>query len=258
MVDKREITFDGIVMYQREHKERDLLVKILTRNSGKKMFFIKNGKSKSNRIAAELQPLTQATYEGILNQSGLSFVDDVKAVHFYRSLVNDIEKNAYATYILGLIDSAFVDNQPITLWFDRVQQGLEKIADEFDAQGIANYFEIALLPAFGLSITWQHCVVCGRSDLPMDFSEKMQGTICQNHFGVDANRMQVDSRAILVLSKLAQISLSQLGSLELKETTKKEMARVLDRIYDEQVGVHLKSKTFIQQLGAWQSRLRDR
>ncbi|MDR3241505.1 MAG: DNA repair protein RecO [Lactobacillaceae bacterium] len=256
MVDKRIMTFEGIVMYQREHKERDLLVKILTREAGKKMFFIKNGKSKRNRIAAELQPLTHATYEGTLNQTGLSFVDDVKAARLPRKLMADIELNAYATYILGLIDSAFVDDQPIENWFDLAVLALTKLEENFDAQGLANYFELALLPAFGFDLTWGKCVVCGRSDLPMDFSEELQGTICQNHFANDEYRLNADPRAILILSKLNATSLTQLGSLSLKSETKQEMARVMDKIYDDHVGIHLRSKSFIKQLDEWQDRLK--
>ncbi|QIL50925.1 DNA repair protein RecO [Weissella coleopterorum] len=255
MAETRLSTFQGIVMYQREHKERDLLVKILTREFGKKMFFVKNGKSKKNRLTAELQPLMQATYEGTINFNGLSFIDDVKAIHLARSFMEDIELNAYGTYLLGLIDSAFVDNQPLTTWFDLAQLGLEKIEHGFDPQGIANYFELALLPAFGLEMNWSQCAICGRSDLPLDFSDQYHGVLCQNHFQVDDQRWQIDPKAMLVLSKFSQISLNQLGSLKLKAKTKQEMARLMNHIYDDQVGIHLKSKTFIQQLDNWQDRL---
>lgn len=255
MVEKRMMTFDGIVMYQRDHKERDVLVKILTREAGKRMFFIKNGKSKRNHLAAELQPLTVATYEGTLNQTGLSFIDDVKQSHISRELMYDVELNAYATYILGLIDSAFVDNQPIELWFDWVKLALYKMEQGFDGQGLANYFELQLLPAFGLQQQWGSCVVCGRRDLPMDFSEKFNGTLCQLHWDQDTQRMQANPRAILILSKMAHLNLEQLGSLTLKAETKQDMARVMDKIYDDQVGIHLRSKSFIQQLHSWQNRL---
>ena len=39
----------------------------------------------------------------------------------------DVEKNAYMTYILGLIDAAFVDNQPIEKWFNYGQAGAGKV-----------------------------------------------------------------------------------------------------------------------------------
>ena len=105
--------FEAIVMYQRDHKEKDLMVKMLTKTAGKRMFYIKNGKSKRYQFAADVQPMTIATFEGTLNQTGLSFINSVKESHHSRELMMDVEKNAYMTYILGLIDAAFVDNQPI-------------------------------------------------------------------------------------------------------------------------------------------------
>lgn len=38
--------FNGIIMYRRDYRERDLLVKILTDRVGKTMFLVKNAKKK--------------------------------------------------------------------------------------------------------------------------------------------------------------------------------------------------------------------
>jgi DNA repair protein RecO (recombination protein O) len=260
MAEKRLMTFQGIVIYQRAHKERDLMVKMLTREGGKRMFYVKNGKSKRYPFAAELQPNTVATYEGVLNDDGLSFIDDVKSAKLARQLMVDVERNAYATYILGLIDAAFVDNQPIPKWFDWAEKALAKLNDdpEFDAQGLANYFEVQLLPAFGITPVWGECAIDGRRDLPLDFSEKFGGTICQAHWDQDEKRMQANPRAVRILSKFAAIDLRQLGSMSLKPETKVDMARIMDKIYDDQVGIHLRSKSFIQQLAGWSARLATR
>lgn len=56
--------FDAIVMYQRDHKEKDLMVKMLTREAGKRMFYIRHGKSQRYQFTAEIQPLHTATFEG--------------------------------------------------------------------------------------------------------------------------------------------------------------------------------------------------
>lgn len=257
MAERRVVTFDGIVIYQRAHKEKDLMVKMLTREGGKRMFYVKNGKSKRYPFAAELQPLTVATFEGVLNGDGLSFVDDVKSAKLPKNLMTDVERNAYGTYILGLLDAAFVDNQPIQKWYDWAERAIDKLNNdpEFDAQGMANYFEVELLPAFGLAPTWGECVVCGRRDLPMDYSEKLNGTVCQLHWDQDEHRMNANPRAVRILSKFAETDFRQLGSLSLKAETKQDMARVMDKIYDDSVGVHLRSKSFIQQLNSWSSRL---
>jgi DNA repair protein RecO (recombination protein O) len=67
--------------------------------------------------------------------------------------------------------------------------------------------------------------------------------------------MHIDSRAVRILSKLAEIDLHLLGSLDLQDKTKQEMARLMDKLYDDQVGIHLRAKSFIQQLASWQNRM---
>ncbi|KAA8431793.1 DNA repair protein RecO [Weissella sagaensis] len=247
--------FDAIVMYQRDHKEKDLMVKMLTRQAGKRMFYVRYGKSKRYQFAAEMQPLSMATFEGVINTSGLSFINDVKETQPTSFLMTDIVLNAYMTYIIGLIDAAFVDNQPLVKWYDLVAEAMQKLQKGLDPQGIANYFELQLLPIFGIQPTWGECVVCGRRDLPLDFSEKLNGTLCQQHWEVDPYRMHIDSRAVRILSKLAEIDLHLLGSLDLQDKTKQEMARLMDKLYDDQVGIHLRAKSFIQQLASWQNRM---
>lgn len=256
-MDEQGILFQAIPMYQRDYKERDLIVKILTRTAGKRMFYIKNGKSRRYPFAAEIQPLTIGEYEGKINRSGFSFINDVKKAKLPQQLMLDVERNAYATYILGLIDAAFVDNQPIEKWYDWVEKAITELNEhpEFDAQGLANYFEVQLLPIFGFAVTWDECVICGRRDLPLDFSESYQGTLCQLHWEKDPNRFQANGKSIKILQQFAKIDLRQLHSLTLKDTTKADMTRILDKLYDDQLGLHLRSKSFIRQLNTWSNRI---
>lgn len=248
--------FDSLVMYQRSHKERDLLVKMLTKQYGKRMFYIRNAKSKRYPYAADLQPLTQATYEGVIHQTGLSFINDVKASHLPAIFLQDVELNAYMTYILGLIDAAFVDNQPLPFWYEQALQAEEKMVSGFDAQGLANFFEVKLLTDFGVQPIWDACVVCGRQTGPLDFSMVYSGALCEQHWALDEHRFHLSAKVLPVIARFAQLkSLQQLNSLSLSRPTKVGMQQVLDALYDDQVGIQLKAKRFLQQLHEWDRRL---
>ena len=68
----------GIVLYNRDFREDDKLVKIFTEKSGKRMFFVKHvGKSRLNPM---LQPLVTADMLLKINDDGLSYIDDVQDV----------------------------------------------------------------------------------------------------------------------------------------------------------------------------------
>lgn len=247
--------FDAIVMYQRPHKEHDLMVKMLTKTHGKRMFYIRHGKSKRYAYAADVQPFTIGRYEGTINVSGLSFMNDVKQSHVSRVFLEDVNRSAYMTYIMGLVDAAFVDNQPLMQWFDELTLAIEKMQADFSPLALAHYFELKLLPAFGVHVDWEHCVVCEETTPDMDFSMRLGGLLCAKHFGQDEHRMQVTPKALYILKQFHQVHLKQIHSLSIKSSTLQDMGRVLDAIYDDQVGLQLKAKSFIKQLKSWDKRL---
>lgn len=247
--------FEGIIMYRRDYRERDLLVKILTDKIGKTMFFVKNAKKRGSRIAADVLPFTYGNYTGALNQQGLSFINTVVDTGHFYEITKDIVKNAYATYILALIDSAFPDQQSVGRWFHQVRQALVLIDEGFDPAVIANVIEVQLLTAFGVAPNWQACGICGRTDLPFDYSIKYGGLICQEHFHLDPHRLHVDQRTIYYLRQFSRLNLDQLSSIEVREVTKKHLRHVIDEIYDDGVGLRLKSKKFIDQMDSWADKL---
>jgi DNA repair protein RecO (recombination protein O) len=54
------------------------------------------------------------------------------------------------------------------------------------------------------------------------------------------------------------LNLSQVHSMTVKKTTAQQLRRILDEIYDNSVGLHLKSKRFIDQMGSWYQPLKPR
>ncbi|MBD8085472.1 DNA repair protein RecO [Limosilactobacillus sp. c9Ua_26_M] len=248
--------FRGIVMFRRDYRERDLLVKILTDKIGPAMFFVKGAKKRGFRLAADILPFTHGEYIGSLTDNGLSFINTASDTSQYRSIATDISKNAYATYILALVDSAFQDGQGIGGWFNQVAAALELINSGLDEQVIANVIETQLLVRFGVAPTWDHCVVCGRDDLPLDFSEQYGGMLCRNHWHLDERRLHLDQRMVYYLQRFSTLNLQKLNSIKINPATKRRLQFVLDSLYDNEVGLNLKSKKFIRQMGQWEEKLK--
>jgi len=247
--------FNGIIMYRRDYKERDLLVKILTDQIGKTMFMVKDAKKRGSRIGPGVLPNTHGRYAGSLNQTGMSFINAVLDAEQYFTISQDIFKNAYATYILALLDSAYQDNQPLGHWFETISNALTLIDEGADEQIIANIIEIQLLSAFGVQPEWRQCAVCGRDDLPFDYSMKYNGLICQQHFSMDLHRLHLDQKTIFFLRRFSVIKMDQINNVNVSDVTKKNLRIVIDQIYDESVGLKLKSKKFIDEMDSWSDKL---
>lgn len=248
--------FRGIIMFRRDYRERDLLVKILTDKIGPAMFFVKGAKKRGFRLAADILPFTHGKYIGSLTDNGLSFINTASDTSQYRSIASDISKNAYATYILALVDSAFQDGQGIGAWFNQVAAALDLINSGLDEQVIANVIETQLLVRFGVAPTWDRCVICGRDDLPLDFSEQYGGMLCRNHWHLDERRLHLDQRTVYYLQRFSTLNLQKLNSIKINSTTKRRLQFVLDSLYDNEVGLNLKSKKFIRQMGQWEEKLK--
>lgn len=252
----RETTdFRGIVIYRRDYRERDLLVKMLTDKAGPAMFYVRDGKKRGFRMASDLLPFTHGTYIGALADDGLSFINAASETHQYQQIAGDLSKNAYASYLLALVDHAFIDNRPLGGWFDQVAAALNLINRGQDEQVVTNVMETQLLTVFGVAPTWHQCVICGRADRPLDFSEQYGGMLCNQHWYLDAHRFHLDRRTVYYLQQFATLNLQRVNNIKINPLTKQRLQLTLDTLYNDQVGLRLKSKRFIQQMNRLEQKM---
>lgn len=81
---------NGIVLFSRNYRESDKLVKVFTESSGKRMFFVRHANKKNSQINSAIQPFTQANYIGDLKEEGLSFLNSAKDIHPFFAIQQDI------------------------------------------------------------------------------------------------------------------------------------------------------------------------
>lgn len=250
-------TFEGLVMSRQNYRESDMLVKILTDRFGKKMFLLNRARKPGFTLGAGILPFTHADYIGEVRESGLSYLSAIKNATQYRQISDDITLNAYAAYIFGLIDLAFPDGRPVGFWFNQIKQALYLIDSGLDPQIIANVIEVQMLKEYGVEPNWRGCVIDGRADLPLDFSESYGGLLCQNHWDKDPHRLHASTRVIFYLRRFSTLDLGKVERINVKPDTKAELRRILDVIYTDMVGVTPKAKRFLDQMQQWQDRLPD-
>ncbi|MCD2255816.1 DNA repair protein RecO [Agrilactobacillus fermenti] len=246
--------FRGVVFYRHDYREKDLLVKIFTDRFGKKTFLIRGGKKPRNRLKSALLPFTTSTYIGDI-RDGLSFINSAKDTKTFWTITNDIRLNAYATYILSLVDKAFIDGESLNEWFDKSLMALSLIDDALDPEIITHIVEVQLLRNFGVQPHLESCVICQRTDRPYDYSETYGGLLCDQHWHLDTHRFHASQRAIYFLRLFSAISLERINSIKIKATTKSELKRIIDQIYSDTVGIYLKSKQFIDDMDQWTTKL---
>lgn len=247
----------GIILFSKKHREKDRLVKIFTEKQGKMMFFARNVMKKNNPLTGAIQPFTEAVFVGKINEEGLSFLNAAKEVTSFRHIQADIFVNAYATYLLNLVDVAIEDHVYDPALYGFTRNVLTLMDEGHDPEILTNIFEIQLLQRFGVEFEWTACRVCGETQGKFDFSSAFLGVLCEKDFHRDERRYHASPRAIHFIRLFSQISLEQIHSISLSEEIKKEIRETIDMLYEEYVGIFLKSKKFIDDMSKWQNVLLD-
>ncbi|NEW66832.1 DNA repair protein RecO [Carnobacteriaceae bacterium zg-84] len=244
-------TFEGIVLSIRDYKESDAMVKIFTKEYGKQMFFVRHFKSGNHVLRGVLLPFTQATFLGTINRNGLSFLREYKDIGLFKRAQEDLYVHAYATYIVNLCDAVIDDRIVNEDLYDLLKQTLSAIEKGLDVEVVTLIFELKLLRYFGINPNLNRCMVSDEEQGPFDYSLKYGGLLAKNQWHLDTYRLQANPNAIYLLQKCQRISMDKLTSIDISDAMKKELRRIMDALYEEYVDIHLKSKTFIEQMNQW-------
>lgn len=239
----------GLVLFNRNYREEDKLVKIFTETAGKKMFFVKRfGKSK---LAPVLQPLTLAYFLTKMADDGLSYIDDYADTKTYPLINQDIFKLAHASYLVGLADAALEDGEADPALFAFLEKTLDLMEQGLDEAVLTNIFEIQLLSRFGLALNFHECAFCHRSGLPFDFSFAYNGLLCPDHYDKDDKRLRLDPNVPYLIDLFQAVEFAELERITLSDETKRKLRAFIDLLYEDYLGLKLKQKKFLDSLDDW-------
>lgn len=239
----------GLVLYNRPFREDDRLVKIMTEQAGKRMFFVKHA-SKS-KLSTVIQPLVMADFILNINENGLSYIDDYHDVTVFRQINSDLFRLSYASYIMALADAAVVDQINDPNLFAFLVKTLELMEEGLDYEVLTLIFEIQILERFGVNLNFHECAICHRVGLPFDFSYRYSGLLCPAHFDKDRQRSQLDPNVPYLVERFQLVQFDDLKTISLSPEIKQKLRLFVDALYEDYVGIRLKSKTFIDDLDKW-------
>ena len=248
--------FNGLVLFSRNYREKDKLVKLFTESYGKKMFFVKGANRKNNPLTAALQPFTKACFIGDIKDEGLSFLNTVKEISPYEAIQKDIFISAYGTYILNLVDIAIEDGTYDPSLYGFTLEAISLLNQGIDPEIVTNIFEVQLLERFGISINWRKCGICGNKQGKFDYSYINHCLLCEKHWHMDERRAHFNPRGLHFIRLFAQINYEQINTITLQQETKDQIRKILDELYQEYVGIFLKSKKFIDEMKSWENLLK--
>jgi DNA repair protein RecO (recombination protein O) len=203
----------AIVLRSRAYGESDKIVGFLSRDFGKLSGIAKGALRSKRRFVASLEPFTHVRL-GFRSraQSDLCFIESAEIVRAARRLAFDLDRYAYSTYVVELIDSMVEGREAEPAIFDLTEAMLQRIdsSPEAPAPEWLRHFEMRLLTLAGLEPRLEHCARCQR--LPTDdrgfhFNPRTGTLLC--HACADGSGMAVSSGAVRYLSALRDGSVAE-------------------------------------------------
>lgn len=238
---------EGIVLKTQDYGETNKIVTLYSREGGKITAMARGAKKPASRLAAITQPFTHGSF--LIQQGrGMGTMQQGEQVESYRHIREDIEATAYASFIVELIDRAVEERTSQPSIFNLLQQALHAIAEQYDPEAIALFVEWKMLPVTGIYPTLHQCANCGATDGEFAFSFQQIGFLCHRCFEVDRYIIRLSPAQVKLIRTFYTVPIEQVGKLTLKKETKTFIKKIVRTIYEEQTGIRLKSRSFIDQL----------
>lgn len=240
--------WEGIVLKSFPYSETHKIVTIFTKEVGK-FSAMARGASKP---ASKLAPMTQPFIEGLFllrTGRGMPTIHQAEMIDSYRHIRSDLTTMAYASYIVELVDKLTEDYDERTLLaYTLLRDALYALNEGISPGAITLFVEWQMLPAAGIRPQIDHCVQCQTTEGAFSFSFQQTGFLCETCREIDPYAYPLHPTVLRLIRTFSRVPIHEVGSLQLKETTIQLLQRLVRTIYDEQVGVWLKSRKFLEQL----------
>lgn len=238
---------EGIVIRNNSYGESNKVVTLYTREWGKVGVMARGAKKPNSRLAAVTQPFTYGQFL-VKRGSGLGTMQQGDIISSMRGIKEDIFLTAYASYVVDLTDKSTDEKTPNPYLFELLYQTLNYMNEGYEPEILVNIYEMKILNSLGLYPVLDQCSICKSIEGEFSFSIREGGFICHRCLDKDPYHYKISQATVKLLRLFYYMDINRLGSISVKEETKKELKQIISAYYDEYSGLNLKTKRFIKQM----------
>ncbi|MBU4489067.1 MAG: DNA repair protein RecO [Actinobacteria bacterium] len=249
----REYSDLGIVLRSYKLGESDKILRILTREHGKRSAVAKGVRKTTSRFGARLEPMTMARMLLYVGRS----MDTVKQVEIetsFHEVREDLDLFLHASAMVELVDGITQEHEPHPELFDLLLGGLELLKGfPRRAPFIVYFFEFKVMAAAGFDLRVDSCANCGGEPGGGDvsFSLHLGGLVCDS---CREGRYRETGRLITVRALSAELlswmSLHGLGEWPEEppgRATEREVGLLMDRVLEHWMEREFKSRRVMRE-----------
>lgn len=157
----------GIVLSARVIGEADYLIRIFTKEYGKRDFVFKGLRKSKRRSHTIAEPGTIAGIVYYFNEEkGLHTVNEYEIYKHYLRIRDDFKKILLLYYFIETVEKTSGFNDVNIKVFDLLAAGIDALSETKNALHLAVFFTIHLIRLHGILPDFSRCKVCKRDDFP--------------------------------------------------------------------------------------------
>ncbi|MGO4541148.1 DNA repair protein RecO [Paenibacillus sp. 2TAB19] len=238
---------EGIVIRSMDYGEGNKIVTLLTNTNGKAGVLIRGAKKVKSKHGSLAQPFTYGEFV-YFRTSGLGTLNHGEIIESHHLLREQLDKTAYAAYVVELTDRALQDDEVGNYHFEQLKACLSALEEGKDLQIVSHLYEMRMLDSAGYAPEFDQCVHCGNVVGPFRLSPYAGGVLCSRCTGKDPFAMPLSEGAYKLLKLFRRLDMRRLGQIQVRPETKAELKLCMRKLMDTHMSLQLKSRSFLDQL----------
>lgn len=242
------VSTEGLVLRYADYKETDRVIVLLTPELGKLTVSARGVRKPKSRLLAGAQLFCHADYQLFkLNEAYTMSQVDLRESFF--NIRNDINKFAYATYMMNLTEEAALPNEKAQKIYHLVIDALTFLANsEINTQDVAHAFEIKLIDILGYRPLLENCSLCGNvcDNHKVSFSIADGGLLCGNCQPNGNRNKLIHMSTVKTLIHLLQMDMRRLNVLKVSDLVRSELEVMLPSYLEYVFDKKMKSRKLIE------------
>lgn len=239
---------EGIVLRTMDYGETHKIITLITNNSGKVGVLVRGAKKVRSKHASLAQPFTYGEFSFVRN-TGLGTLQTAEIISSNHSLRSDLDLSAHASYIAELTDRGILEDEVNVQHFEQLKACFAALSDGKDFEVITQLYELKVLQMTGYSPVVEECIHCGNHVGPFKMSFYSGGIVCSRCSTNDASLLLISDSALKLLRFFKGMDMRRIGNITVSTETKKELTILIRGLIDTQLGLKLKTRQFLDNLG---------
>ncbi len=246
-MEERNYRLQAVILHNRDYKENDKLVSFFSSERGKETALAKGARKPNSSLRSLVQPFCEVEIDFAKGRGSLDIITQGQLSNAYLNLHNDLDKIAYATYIMELTDLALPEKKAVPAVFYLLLATLTMIDLSDELFLAARFFELRLLAVLGVAPILNCCSGCRRSIAESTFylSPYRGGLLCAS---CSAEQPRVSAGTVRMMQYLATADLKKILNLKINNQMGHEMEQALEVYLNYYLEKVSQAKRFINQL----------